>query len=117
MRIERGDAGGVTVLRVIGEIDFCDTSQLLEELRALQQAGQLRILMNLSRCTGMVSSAIGILVGFRCELSVQGGCFWVLCPSQEIRDILELVGLLEQLVRPEDNEQQAIAAVQREPAI
>lgn len=114
MRIEREDVRGVTVLRVVGEIDFNDTSQLLEELRGLLGAGQQRILMNLSRCSAMVSSAIGILVGFRCEISAQAGCFWVLCPSDEVREILELVGLLEQLVRPEETERDAVQAVQQE---
>ena len=62
----------------------------------------------------MVSSAIGILVGFRCEVTARSGLFWVLCPSEEVRDILDLVGLLEQLVRPEETESEAIAAVQKE---
>ncbi|MGE3163615.1 MAG: STAS domain-containing protein [Planctomycetota bacterium] len=117
MRIEREDLGGVTILRIVGEIDFCDTPQLLDELRSVQQGGQLRILVNLARCTGMVSRAIGILIGFRCELGALGGCFWVLCPSQETKEVLELVGLLEQLVRPEASENEAVLAVQREPVV
>lgn len=110
MRIEREQNDDVTVLRIIGDIDFGDTSTLLDELRNLQKSGQKRILMNLSRCNAMVSSAIGILVGFRCELAASGGSFWVLSPSHEIQEILELVGLFDQLVRPEETESAAIAA-------
>ncbi|MEM7168518.1 MAG: STAS domain-containing protein [Planctomycetota bacterium] len=111
MRIEREDNDGLVVLRVIGDIDFGDTRHLLAQLRGLQDEGQQRILMNLSQCAAMVSSAIGILVGFRCELAAAGGCFWVMCPSPEVKEILELVGLFDQLVRPEATESAAVAAV------
>ena len=111
MRIEHESQDDLTILRIIGDIDFGDTNRLLQELRQLQTDGKRRILMNLSQCSAMVSSSIGILVGFRCELAAQDGCFWVMCPSAEVREILELVGLFDQLVRPEASEAEAVGAV------
>ncbi|MCI0652674.1 MAG: STAS domain-containing protein [Planctomycetes bacterium] len=111
MRIERAEIDGVAILRVTGEVDFSDTSALIGELRSLSDAGQKHVLMNLSLCKGMVSSAIGVLVGWRCETSLKGGDFWVLSPSREVRDIFDMVGVTEHLVRPEATEVQAIAAL------
>ncbi len=114
MQISKTDIDGVAVLRINGEIDFGDTSALLAELRALSDAGNHQVLINLSGCSGMVSSAIGVLVGWRCESSLQGGDFWVLCPSREVRDIFNMVGVTDQLVRPELDEQAAIRALKAE---
>ena len=114
MRIDRSEVDGVAVLRVAGEIDFSDTNVLLGELRALSEAGHKQILINLSSCHGMVSSAIGVLVGWRCECSLKGGDFWVLAPSREVRDIFDMVGVTEQLVRPEASEEEAVRALKLE---
>ena len=116
MRIDRVEIETVVVLRVTGEIDFRDTNDLLGELRTLSDAGHRQVLINLSACTGMVSSAIGVLVGWRCECSLQGGDFWVLSPSKEVRDIFDMVGVTEQLVRPEETEGDAVRALRSEHA-
>jgi anti-anti-sigma factor len=116
MRIDRVDIDGIPVLRVTGEINFSDTNELLSELRSLSDAGHRQVLINLSACNGMVSSAIGVLVGWRCECSLQGGDFWVLSPSREVRDIFDMVGVTEQLVRPEESESQAVQALKSEHA-
>lgn len=116
MRIDRVDVDGVAVLRVAGEIDFADTNQLLGALRSIAEAGCRQILVNLSGCHGMVSSAIGVLVGWRCECSLRGGDFWVLSPSPEVKDIFDMVGVTEQLVRPEAHEEEAVRALKLEHA-
>ena len=116
MRIDHAEIDGIPVLRVTGEIDFSDTNNLLADLRSLADAGRRQVLINLSGCSGMVSSAIGVLVGWRCECSLQGGDFWVLSPSKEVRDIFDMVGVTDQLVRPEESESQAVAALKSEHA-
>ena len=116
MRVDRGDIEGIVILRISGEIDFKDTDTLLSDLRSLSESGHNQVLINLSNCTGMVSSAIGVLVGWRCECSLAGGDFWVLSPSQEVRDIFDMVGVTEQLVRSEANELEAVRALGGEHA-
>ncbi len=114
MKIERGEVDGVIVLRVRGEIDFSDTHQLLADLRELAAEAPRQVLVNLSECTGLASTAIGIFVGWRCESSLHGRNFWILCPSPEVREIFDMVGVTEQLVRPEKTQADAIANMQAE---
>lgn len=111
MKLERSNLYGVVVLRVVGEIDFSDTHELLAQLRALDAEGCKRVLINLSACSGMASTAVGILVGWRCESALHGREFWVLCPSVEVREILDMVGITDQLVRPEQSEEAAAKAL------
>ncbi len=104
MKVERTTLEGVTILRVRGEIDFSNTQQLLAELRAVEADGRRRVIINLSECTGMASTAVGILVGWRCESALHGREFWVFSPSEEVLELLDLVGVTDQLVRKERTE-------------
>ena len=108
MQIERAEIRGVVVLRVAGEIDFADTHRLLADLRQLAAEAPKQVLINLSQCTSLASTAIGIFVGWRCESSLNDRDFWILCPSPEVREIFDMVGVTDQLVRPEENEEDAI---------
>ena len=114
MKLQRQLIDGVIILRVVGEIDFSSTHTLLSELRAIGAEGRRHVLIDLSRCTGLASTAVGILVGWRCESALQGREFWVSCPSEEVREMLSMVGVAQQLVRPEESEEAAIEALRSE---
>ncbi len=114
MKLQRQNIEGVIVLRVTGEIDFSSTHALLSELRNVGAEGRRNILVDLSRCSGLASTAVGILVGWRCEASLHGREFWLVSPSEEVREILNMVGVYDQLVRPEETEEAAIEALRTE---
>ena len=104
----------ITVIRVNGDIDYPDVNRLLEELRACIADGPRHLLMNLSGCTSIVSSAIGVLVGWTPESALAEKKFGVICPSASVLDLLERVGIEETLVRPQESEAEAVAALRKE---
>ncbi len=115
MEIEREELDDeLTVIRVSGDIDYPDVNRLLDELRASISDGPRHILINLSGCTSIVSSAIGVLVGWTPESALAERKFGVVCPSPPVLDLLERIGIEETLVRPQESEEEAVAAFRKE---
>ena len=114
MKIERTDHGVVTVLQISEEIDHADVNLLLEELKSVCADGPRHILLNMNACPSIVSSAIGVLVGWHCESALSSRVFGLVNPSRAIHDVLDQLGLAERLVRPEETEAEALADVCKE---
>ena len=111
MKMERDDQEGVTFLRITGEIDHSHLQELQMELKAIAVEQGTHVFLNLSECTRMVSGAIAVLVGWRCENKLADREFGVICPSHPVRNVLQALGLEKDLVRPEGSENDLLTTI------
>lgn len=103
--------GDVTILDLRGRstIDR-DESELLEShLAKLVAKGARKVLLNLAELTQIDSSGLSIIVGTCVSLGRQGGQLKLLRPCGRVRDVLEVVRLLEIIPSFED-EAEAVAS-------
>ena len=115
MKIEREDFEEITILRIFGDLDYSDLPVLENELQKVAGERRRYVFLNLKGCSSIVSSAVGLLVGWRCENVLADGEFAVVCPSGRVRSVLDALNLVQGLVRPEDSEEEVLAALRREP--
>lgn len=84
---------GVRVFRVAGDVDFSVAPQLKKQITARIEAGDRRLVVDLTAAGFVDSTAIGVLVGALKRLSEQGGSLAVVCDNDNVRTIFEVVGL------------------------
>lgn len=98
MQIATKKVGSVTVLDIDGEIVLYNAPLLTKELSALKAAGQLKVILNMSKVPYVDSSGIGALVtnmeGFRDS----GGMFVLAELQKSIEDILGFIQMSEQFL-------------------
>lgn len=111
LQVATRKTGDVTILDLRGRatIDRGE-SELLESLLAeLVAKGARKVLLNLSELTQIDSSGLAIIVGTCVSLGRQGGELKLLRPCGRVRDVLEVVRLLEIIPSLED-EAEAVAS-------
>lgn len=103
--------GDVTVLDLRGRstIDRDESELLGRRLEELAAKGARKVLLNLVELTQIDSSGLAIIVGTCVSLRRQGGELKLLRPCGRVRDVLEVVRLLEIIPSFED-EAEAVAS-------
>jgi anti-sigma B factor antagonist len=86
-------AGDVCVLHVSGEVDFDAAPQFKRQITSRIDAGERRIVVDLSCVTFIDSTAIGVLIAAIRRLEAAGGSLSLACANDEVRGIFEAVGL------------------------
>src|SRR5262245_54055671 len=99
MEIAREQSGGATSLRVQGRLDAYWADHLAQALEDTIRRGDARIALELSGVAYISSAGIRVLVRFHRQLEQLGGSLHVTNPSQAVREVLGMVGLLEALLR------------------
>jgi anti-sigma B factor antagonist len=84
--------GGVTRVRLTGEIDLPVEQDLRQALEELIRRGHTRLLVDLSDVSFIDSSGLGVLLHVQGLLRHRGGLA-VVCPDPAMRGMFELVGL------------------------
>jgi anti-anti-sigma factor len=94
MEITRHGGNGLLELRVTGRLDARSAEQLSQELDECIRSGAHHIRLHLGSVSYISSAGISVLVGSFKQLKAIRGSFAVTSPSQQVRTVLELGGLL-----------------------
>ena len=112
MRFKLREVEEIPVIDLKGRLDFDENEEFGGTFTRLAEEGQLGVVLNLNRLSGMSSMGIGILVGCMVRFAKHGGTI-VLCHLHErvlrLFEILRLKMLFEVF----ETEQEAVAAVRR----
>ncbi|HEY7322430.1 MAG TPA: STAS domain-containing protein [Candidatus Binatia bacterium] len=98
MEIGKQQIGDVLELWVRGRLDSYWADHLLQSLDDAVREGARNLRLNLSEVSYLSSAGIRVLVRTHKQLSAIQGCFSVSEPSEAVRSILQLTGLMDLLV-------------------
>jgi len=99
MELAWEQTGGAASLRVQGRLDAYWADHLGQALEEAIRRGEARIGLELSGVAYISSAGIRVLIRFHHQLERLGGSLHVTNPSQAVREVLGMVGLLEALLR------------------
>ena len=91
LTLTTGTDGGASIIHVVGELDLSTIAALDAELELSLPVG--RVVVNLSECTFIDSSALRSLVRAQRAVSEGGGSLALVAPSQAARRVLEVTAL------------------------
>lgn len=110
LTIDVKEHGGVTVIRLAGELDALNVTELTQMVDALHSEGKRLLVFDLSNLEFIDSAGLGGLVRLW-ESSVEGGGFLALGqPSGRIREVLHITGL-NNVLKSYDSVTDAVSAV------
>lgn len=84
---------GGSVLRVTGEVDLSAAKQFQAAIEEAADGGD-RLVIDLSACDFIDSTAIAVMVRAHRELSATGRKLVVCSPRDQVRRVLEITGLI-----------------------
>ena len=102
MEIERTQTTEAMVLSLLGRLDAHWAEQLDRELAELLRGGARRIDLEMGRIDYISSAGIRILLKYYKQLRAIQGTFRVVSPSDQVRSVLRMGGMLELLGRRGD---------------
>ncbi len=85
--------GPVQVISLDGFLDGHTFGDLEKRLEALVAAGQVRLVIELSKLTYIASSGVGVFINFLSQTTDKGGSLQLVGPTPNVREIFELLGL------------------------
>jgi anti-sigma B factor antagonist len=85
--------GDIQVLRPAGYLDFDAAPHLKRSLVRRIDEGRRRFIVDLTDAGFIDSTAIGVLVGALKRLRESGGSLVVVCPSEEMLKLFQVIGL------------------------
>ena len=95
LHIEVLDADSPTVVRLVGELDTVTAPRLRQELVALVEAGESRVVVDLGSMTFVDSTGLGVLVGGLKRFRAVSGDLLLRSPTLAARKALEITGLTQ----------------------
>ena len=97
MEIARKQTAEATVLILAGRLDAHWAEQLDRELAELLQGGARRIDLEMGQVDYISSAGIRILLKYYKQLRAIQGAFRIASPSEQVRSVLRMGGMLELL--------------------
>ncbi len=101
-----------SVIALAGYVDFDATLALKRSLTHQIEQGRSHLVIDLSQTGFLDSTAIGLLVGTLKRLRESGGSLELVCTTNRIRNIFEIVGLAD-LTTMHASRNEAISALAR----
>lgn len=98
MRYDLSDGSGEARVAVHGSVAMEGAEALSDGIRRALREGADRVVVDLGDCPELSSMAVGVLVGFKIEASLDGRDLRVANPSAQVLRLLEIVGAAEALV-------------------
>ena len=83
----------VPLIEIEGEVDVYTAPQLKQQMIALLEAGNIVMIVDLSKVDYLDSTALGVLIGGLKRVRERDGNLPLICPSQRIRRVFEITGL------------------------
>jgi anti-sigma B factor antagonist len=87
------DTASPTVMRLVGELDTVTAPRLRQELVALVEAGETRVVVDLASLTFVDSTGLGALVGGLKRFRAASGDLVLESPTPSVRKAWEITGL------------------------
>ena len=94
-KIHREKADGVAMLRVEGFLDAHTFEQLEEAIRAVFNESCYKLVVDLGRVDYISSAGAGVLIGARSESQENGGDIVLLNPTENVKEVFDLLGLTQ----------------------
>jgi len=94
-KISREDTNGVALLRVEGFLDAHTFEQLEEAIRAVFNESCYKLVVDLGRVDYISSAGAGVLIGARSESQENGGDIVLLNPTENVKEVFDLLGLTQ----------------------
>lgn len=110
LSIDVEEDGGLTVVRLAGELDVSTTAEVRATLDGLLIEGAPRLLVDLSRLEFMDSAGLGLLVRAHRQARTFRGSFAVVCQDGIVTHLLSMTGLAH-VIRAFPSVQDAVAAM------
>jgi anti-anti-sigma factor len=98
MEIRKQRVGDVLELEIQGRLDGYWADHLSQSIEGVVREGARNLRLNLSGVSYLSSAGIRVLVRAHKQLSAVQGSFSVSAPSEAVRSILQLTGLMELLI-------------------
>ncbi len=108
MDLKKKQIGDYPVLRVGGSVNLHRVRLIMDEIRALTDAGRVHIIISLRDVTSIDSSSIGTLLSVNDFLSQKEGSLRLAAISDSVRSVLDLTSVTS-LFRIFDTEEDAAA--------
>jgi anti-anti-sigma factor len=114
LKVDVRQVGDVSIMDLKGALSLAERQvggegTVLENARALVDAGKKKIVLNFAGVTNMDSAGIGQLIGTLTSVRSRGGQIRILKPSRDVRKTLELTQLAK-AVEIHDDEESALRA-------
>jgi stage II sporulation protein AA (anti-sigma F factor antagonist) len=94
-KISQEKADGVALLRVEGFLDAHTFEQLEEAIRVVFDGGCFKLVVDLGRVDYISSAGAGVLIGARSESQENGGDIVLLNPTENVKEVFDLLGLTQ----------------------
>ena len=102
--------GGVRTFHVSGDVDFGVAPELKTRITERIDAGDRRVVIDLTETGFVDSTAIGVLVGALKRLHDSGGELAEVCDNEDVRNIFTVVGL-ENVIPLHRSQEDALAVL------
>ena len=86
---------GIVLLLLTGYIDAHTFEALEEAIVQLFSNEQYRIIFDLRNLDYISSAGVGVIIAAAHQARLNHGQIVLLCPSQDVRDVLEMLGVAE----------------------
>jgi len=106
--VERYSAD-VAIIHISGRLDLLTSAELKQCVADLIDSQQRRIVVDLSGCSYIDSSGLGVIIGCLKLARRVGGDLQIARPAEQARVILELT-TLNRVLRPHDSLEDALAS-------
>jgi anti-anti-sigma factor len=94
-KIRSEKADGVAMLGVEGFLDAHTFEQLEEAIRGVFNEGCYKLVVDLGRVDYISSAGAGVLIGARSESQENGGDIVLLNPTENVKEVFDLLGLTQ----------------------
>lgn len=84
------DTGKVTIISIIGDIEFDDALEINETIRSIIEKGQINLVFNLKDCSYIDSSGLGALVEALKECQRKNGDLRLAHLNNDFKDVLTM---------------------------
>ncbi len=107
MKLTVGDAGGVKIVRIEGELGTQTSPDAEAQLTQLVDAGARKVVVNLERLDYISSAGLSVLLTTAKQLRVSGGELRVCSLSDLVKDVFEMSGF-DSILSVSKNEAEAL---------
>ncbi len=110
LTLDRSDHAGTTTLRLAGEVDLNNVTELISQLTAAIAGGARDLVVDLDGVAYLDSAGLGALVGAHKRLIATGGVLTIRCSRPRVLRLFEMTGL-SRVLRMHDSSLDEPAAV------
>jgi len=95
IQTELVDQQGAAVVRVAGFLDAHTYEQLEEAISELFNKNIYKIVVDLAKVEYISSAGAGVFIGALSEAQEHGGNIVLMCPTNNVREVFDLLGLTQ----------------------